>query len=56
MNATSDTETTLPVDLHDLPDRTKTYLIGLHAATGRPIAELVAEILDAAAKREEVAR
>jgi hypothetical protein len=54
MNATSDTETThLPVDLRDIPDATKTYLIGLHAATGRPIADLVAEILDNAATQEE---
>jgi hypothetical protein len=34
------------VALDDLPVKTKDYLIGLHAATGRPIADLIREILN----------
>ena len=40
-------QATLPeVALADLPETTKDYLISLHAATGRPIAELVRDILN----------
>jgi len=34
------------VALADLPETTKDYLISLHAATGRPIAELVRDLLN----------
>lgn len=34
------------VSLESLPPLTKDYLISLHAATGRPIAELIRDILN----------
>jgi hypothetical protein len=42
-----DPEAKLPeVALDSLPTETKDYLISLHAATGRPIAELIRDILN----------
>lgn len=42
---------TLPeVDLRDLPEQTKNYLISLHAQTGQPIAELIRDILNRTAR------
>lgn len=46
--------TKLPeVDLRDLPEQTKNYLIGLHAVTNRPIAELIRDILNRTARASE---
>lgn len=46
-NQTTDQTSKLPeVALADLPEATKDYLIALHASTGRPIAELIREILN----------
>lgn len=47
-------QATLPeVALADLPEATKDYLISLHVSTGRPIAELVREILNRMANPEK---
>jgi hypothetical protein len=43
------------VALADLPETTKDYLISLHAATGRPIAELVRELLNRTAEMQQSA-
>ncbi len=41
------------VALDALPVKTKDYLISLHAATGKPIAELIRDILNVAAGQKE---
>lgn len=47
MDTTKLPEATLPeVALSDLPEKTKDYLIRLHAATGKPIAEIIREALN----------
>jgi len=40
------TETLPEVALSALPEATKDYLIALHAQTGKPIAELIRDILN----------
>jgi len=40
------------VALADLPETTKDYLISLHTATGRPIAELIRELLNRTAETQ----
>jgi hypothetical protein len=47
MSTNNHPEGTLPeVALADLPEQTKDHLIRLHAATGKPIAEIIREILN----------
>ncbi len=53
MSVTRHPEPKLPeIHLRDLPDHTKNFLIGLHAATGRPIAELIRDILNRTARNQ----
>jgi hypothetical protein len=49
MELPHDTNDKLPLRVDSLSELAKNHLIGLHAATGQPIAELVTEILDAEA-------
>lgn len=54
MNAPTPHEAKLPeVSLDDLPKATTDYLISLHAATGKPIAELIRDILNRMAGQQE---
>lgn len=54
MSNTQHPEAKLPdVALSDLPAETKDYLISLHAATGRPIKELIRDILNRMAGQPE---
>lgn len=43
------------VPLNALDERTKDYLIGLHAQSGKPIAELIRDILNQFTKGGKVA-
>jgi hypothetical protein len=52
MTATQPAPPTLPeVSLRDLPETTKDFLLA-HAATGKPLTEIIREILNAAANRK----
>jgi hypothetical protein len=53
MSAPHDTPKLPEVALDDLPVGTKDYLISLHAATGKPIKELIRDILNRMAGQPE---